>query len=190
MTQALDQDIAAEAPSDDTAADRLLAPVRWLFRRLALALLAVLVAMPAVQVVLREVFRTPFIGAEELTRFMLICVVFVTLPTVVASGANVRMEEFLHAMPRSARWLLHLAIALTGVVAFGVAAASVLVATIRNLDNATPTLEIPYYVFFSAAFLGLALSAIECAIQFVKAVMGRPIYVLTEEEREPEEIVL
>ena len=180
--------LAAQRPADDTAADRLLAPVRWLFRRLALVLLAVLVSMPAVQVVLREVLRAPFVGAEELARFMLICVVFVALPTVVASGASVRMEEVLGAMPGPLRRLLRLAIALTGALAFGVAATSVLVATLRNLDNATPTLEIPYYVFFLAAFLGLALAAVESALQFAKALAGRPIFVLTDEEREPEEI--
>ncbi|WP_108661580.1 TRAP transporter small permease [Acuticoccus kandeliae] len=178
--------LVADDEAETTLADRILAPVRWVFRRLALVLLAVLVAMPAIQVVLREILRQPFVGAEELARFMLICVVFVTLPTVVASGANVRMEEVLNAMPRMLKSSLRTIIALTGTLAFGVAAISVAVATLRNLNNATPTLQIPYWVFFSAAFLGLALSALECAIQLAKGLMGRPIYVLTAEEREPD----
>ncbi len=182
-------DIATDTAADATAADRLLAPIRWTLRRLAIALLAVLVTMPAVQVVLREVLRMPFIGAEELSRFMLICVVFVTLPTVIASGANVRMEEVLGAMPRRLQWGLRVLIAATGVAAFGAAAVSVLIATLRNLNNATPTLDIPYYVFFSAALLGLALSALECALQLVKTLLNQPIYVLTDEEREPEEVM-
>nr|WP_255720564.1 TRAP transporter small permease [Acuticoccus kalidii] len=142
--------------------------------------------MPAIQVVLREIVRQPFIGAEELARFMLICVVFVTLPTVVSSGASVRMEEVLGAMPKAVQAVLRFLIALTGTLAFGTAALSVAVATIRNLNNATPTLQIPYWVFFSAAFLGLTLAAIECAVQLAKGLMGRPLYVLTREEHEPD----
>lgn len=188
MTETTPPDIATDTPADATLADRILAPVRWTLRRLAIALLAVLVTMPALQVFLREVLRTPFIGAEELSRFMLICVVFVTLPTVVASGANVRMEEVLGAIPRPIQRVLRILIAATGAAAFGVAAGSVLIATLRNLNNATPTLAIPYYVFFSAAFMGLAVAALECALQLAKALLGRPIYVLTDEEREPDEV--
>ena len=56
---------------------------------------------------------------------MLICVVFVTLPYVVASGANIRLEEGLHLLPQRMQRLIHLAIAATGAVAFGVTAASI-----------------------------------------------------------------
>ena len=88
------------APADATAPDRALAPVRRVLRWASLAMVAVMIALPAVQVVLREVLNLPFIGAEELTRFMLICVVFVTFPYVVASGANIRLEEGLHLLPK------------------------------------------------------------------------------------------
>lgn len=167
-----------------------MAPVRWIVRRLSLLLLGVLVAMPVLQVVLREFLGRPFVGAEELARFMLICTVFVALPTVVASGGNIRMEEVLGMTPHTLQRSLRLAISSTGLVGFGIAAASVLVATLRNLNNATPTLEIPYYVFFAAAFVGLALAAVECAIQLGKALLGRPIYVVTAEEEAPGEAVV
>ena len=111
---------------------------------------------------LRELLDLPFVGAEELTRFMLICVVFVTLPYVVASGANIRLEEGLNLMPHAvqARRSTSL-IAATGACRFAVAAAAIAVATLRNLQNATPTLGIPYWVFFSAAFFGLLFAAVE-----------------------------
>jgi hypothetical protein len=66
------------AAADATAPDRTLGPVRLVLRWASLAMVAVMIALPAVQVVLREILNLPFIGAEELTRFMLICVVFVT----------------------------------------------------------------------------------------------------------------
>ena len=85
--------------------DRAMLPVRKLFRRLGLVLLAVMIGLPMLQVTLREMTPFSFIGAGELTRFMLICVVFITLPYVVSSGANIRMEEFIALLPvRRAVW--------------------------------------------------------------------------------------
>jgi len=169
-----------------TAVDRLVGPIRPALRWLGLALLAVMIAMPTVQVILREVLRSPFIGAEELARFMLICVVYITLPYVISSGASIRMEELLQSLPKRWQRPLHILIAATGTIAFGVGAFSVAVATLRNLNNATPTLGIPYWVFFSAAFVGLLVAAIECAVQTYKAVCNRPLYVTFAGEHSPD----
>ncbi len=165
--------------------DRVIAPMRLLLRWLGVALLVVMIAMPAVQVVLREFIRAPFVGAEELTRFMLICVVFVTLPFVVSSGASIRMEEILQSFPTRLRDGLRIAIAGTAAIAFATASYSVGIATLSNLHNATPTLGIPYWVFFSAAFIGLLLAAVECAIQLLKVVRGRDQYVRDEADNAP-----
>ena len=168
--------------------DRAMLPVRKLFRALGLVLLAVMIGLPMLQVTLREMTSFSFIGAGELTRFMLICVVFVTLPYVVSSGANIRMEELTSALPTRLRRALQVVIAATAVAAFAFAAYSVAVATLRNLDNATPTLAIPYWIFFSAAFLGLTFAAVEGAIQFIKAVRGEDLYVSFAEELPPDEL--
>jgi TRAP-type C4-dicarboxylate transport system permease small subunit len=56
-----------------------------------------------------------------------------------------------------------------------------------NLDNATPTLRIPYWIFLGAAFISFTMSALECGIQFVKAIQDRPLYVTFPQEQEPEE---
>lgn len=181
---------AAFLPPDRTAADRTVEPLRKAVRWVGIGLLVVMIALPTLQVFLRQVLRAPFVGAEELARFMLICVVFVTFPYVVSSGANIRMEEALLALPRRLQYVLKVVIAATGLLAFGVAAWSVAVATVRNLDNATPTLGIPYWVFFSAAFLGLLLAALECGVQLYKALRDRPLYVTFAEEHPPDEPVL
>ena len=159
-------------------------------RRLGVLLLGVMISLPALQVVLREMIGAPFVGAEELARFMLICVVFVTLPYVVSSGSSIRMEELLAALPRSVQRPVRLAAAAVGCVAFAIAAGSVAIATLRNLDNATPTLGIPYWVFFSAAFVGLLVAAVESGLQWMKTVRGQPLYVMFAEEQPPDEIDL
>ncbi|MFW6028214.1 MAG: TRAP transporter small permease [bacterium] len=168
--------------------DRALLPVRRLFRYLGLVLLALMIALPMLQVSLRELTPYSFIGAGELTRFMLICVVFITLPYVVSSGANIRMEEITAGLPRRIRHTLKILITATGIAAFSFAAYSIALATLRNLNNATPSLEMPYWIFFSAAFLGLLFAAIESAIQFVKVLRGQEPYVTFAEEQPQEEL--
>ena len=176
------------APADASALDRALAPLRRTLRWASLVMIAVMIALPALQVVLREVLDLPFVGAEELTRFMLICVVFVTLPYVVASGTNIRLEEGLHLMRPGVRRLFEVLIAATGALTLAVAAASVAIATLRNLQNATPTLGIPYYVFFSAAFFGLLFAAVETGLQLWKTLTRLPPYVTFADEASPDDM--
>ena len=97
-SQAKDQN--SHPAEDRSALDRAIRPVRKALRWLGLALLVVMIALPTLQVALRS---TPysFIGAGELTRFMLICVVFVTLPYVISSGASIRMEDLISGLPES-----------------------------------------------------------------------------------------
>ncbi|HEX2555634.1 MAG TPA: TRAP transporter small permease [Microvirga sp.] len=176
------------APADATAADRMLAPVRRFMRLAGLVLITVMIALPALQVFMREALGFSFIGAEELTRFALICLVFITFPYVIASGANIRLEELILFFPAGLRRAVHVLIALSGTVVLGIAAAAVVVATLRNLNNATPTLGIPYWIFFSAAFLGFLFAAIETLLQLWKALARRPLYVAFADEAPPDDM--
>ena len=169
-------------------ADRMLAPLRRFMRLAGLALITVMIALPAVQVFMREVLGFSFVGAEELTRFALICLVFVTFPYVIASGANIRLEELILFFPAGLRRAVYGLIAASGTIVLGIAAASVVVATLRNLNNATPTLGIPYWVFFSAAFLGFLFAAVETLLQLWKALSGRPLYVAFADEAPPDDM--
>ena len=63
----------------------LLAGVRRAVRWTAFALLALLVATPLAQVVMRGVFNVPMSGAEELARYFLICLTFIAASTRAAT---------------------------------------------------------------------------------------------------------
>jgi TRAP-type C4-dicarboxylate transport system permease small subunit len=173
---------------DASAPDRALAPLRRVLRWVSLALVAVMIVVPAWQVVMREVFNLPFVGAEELTRFMLICTVFVTLPYVVVSGASIRLDEIVHLLPGPVQRTVRVAVAVTATAAFAAAAFSVAVATLRNLQNATPTLGIPYWIFFSASLIGFLAAAVESALQAYKVMTGRPQFVAFPDESAPDDI--
>jgi TRAP-type C4-dicarboxylate transport system permease small subunit len=177
----------AAKPDRLTALDHAVEPFRRAMRRLGLALLLVLIVLPSVQVFLRTVILHPFIGAEELARFILICVVFVTLPYVVSSGASIRMEEIMNAIPWGVPRFLKVLFSAIAIACYGIAAYSVAIATLRNLDNATPTLGIPYWVFFSTSLCGVLFSSVESLGLFIKALYNRSLYVTFAEEAPPED---
>jgi len=167
------------------AIDRLIEPLRWVFRLSSLLVLIALISLPFIQVILREVFSRPIVGAEELTRFMLICSVFLAFPYVVSSGASIRMEEIVAFLPRRIITFIRFLAAITAILAFATLAVASLIAISRNIGNATPTLGIPYWIFFGAAFCGFTMTCVECLIQLAKAVHNRPLYITFRQEQEP-----
>ena len=179
--------VSAAVDSRTYSIDRAVEPVRWVFRWGSLVMLMAMVSLPFVQVVSREIFAAPIVGVEELARFMLICSVFLALPYVISSGANIRMEEILALFPVDVVRTGKIAAAVTATATFAGMAAASLIAIGSNLDNATPTLGIPYAIFLGAAFASFSMSTLECGIQFVKVIQDRPLYVTFPQEKEPEE---
>jgi len=179
--------VSAAVDSRTYPIDRAVEPLRWVFRWGSLVMLVAMVSLPFVQVMSREIFAAPIVGVEELARFMLICSVFLALPYVISSGANIRMEEIVALFPRSVVRTGKIAAAVTATATFAGMAAASLIAIGSNLDNATPTLGIPYAIFLGAAFVSFSMSALECGIQFVKVIQDRPLYVTFPQEKEPEE---
>jgi len=169
------------------AIDRAVEPLRWVFRWMSLAMLVAMVSLPFVQVIAREIFSSPIVGMEELTRFMLICSVLLALPYVISSGANIRMEEIITTLPKGVLKNARIVICLITAATFGAMAVASAVAIGTNLDNSTPTLGIPYWIFLGAALLSFSMSALECAIQTIKAIQDRPLYITFPQEKEPEE---
>jgi TRAP-type C4-dicarboxylate transport system permease small subunit len=186
--------IARDAPvvpvavdSRTYAIDRALEPLRWLFRWGSLAMLVLMVALPFVQVVAREIFSAPIVGSDEFARYMLICTVFIALPYVVSAGASIRMEEVLSLFPARIVHAVRIVTAIVASATFGTGAIATLIAITTNLDNATPTLGLPYWLFFGAAFAGFSMATVECVVQLVKVLQRKPLYVTFPQEHEPQE---
>lgn len=123
-------------------------------------IMAGLIIVPMAQVVMRGVFTLPFIGAEELTRFLLICLVFCAYPLVVEHGENIVMGEFKAAMPRRLRAAVNLAISVLAIAVTAFIAYVTAINISKNLMNATPTLGIPFVIFLGATLFGFAAAAV------------------------------
>jgi TRAP-type C4-dicarboxylate transport system permease small subunit len=144
---------------------RLLGGVRAVLRAISFGLLALLIATPLAQIVMRSVFNVPMSGAEELTRYFLICAVFLAAPLVTLDGAQIGMEEFQALIPPRPRWWLQLAIEVAGIVFFAFVAVAAVVTIRNNLRNQTATLEMPFWLFMAPLAIGMALLAVETLVR-------------------------
>ena len=137
--------------------------VRWA----SLALLAAVVITPLAQITMRGVFNVPMAGAEEMTRYFLICLTFLAASYVTEQGGQIRMEEFQGLIPPRPRWMLQLLIELSGVIVFSILFAASVVTISRNLNNQTPIMEMPFWLFMAPLALGSALLMVETLVMFV-----------------------
>jgi TRAP-type C4-dicarboxylate transport system permease small subunit len=138
--------------------------LRAAVRRTSLVLLAVLVATPLVQITMRGVFNLPLAGAEELAKYLLICLTFVAASYVTAEGGQIRMEEFQALLPPRPRWILQLLIEASAVALFAVLFVASVITVSRNLNSVTPILEMPFWLFFAPLVLGSLLLAVEALV--------------------------
>jgi TRAP-type C4-dicarboxylate transport system permease small subunit len=141
--------------------------IRDAVRRASFVLLAALVITPLAQITMRGVFNVPLAGAEELAKYFLICLTFLAASYVTAEGGQIRMEEFQFLLPPKPRWLLQLAIELSGTVLFAILFIASVVTVSRNLNSVTPILEMPFWLFFAPLVLGSLLLALETLAMFV-----------------------
>jgi TRAP-type C4-dicarboxylate transport system permease small subunit len=136
-------------------------------RGVSLLLLAAVVITPLAQITMRGVLNVPMAGAEEMTRYFLICLTFLAASYVTEQGGQIRMEEFQGLIPPRPRWILQLLIELSGVVVFSILFAASVVTISRNLNNQTPIMEMPFWLFMAPLALGSALLVVETLAMFV-----------------------
>jgi len=141
--------------------------VRKAVRVVSLLLLAAVVITPLAQITMRGVFNVPMAGAEEMTRYFLICLTFLAASYVTEQGGQIRMEEFQGLIPPRPRWILQLLIELSGVVVFGILFVASVVTISRNLANQTPIMEMPFWLFMAPLALGSLLLSVETLVMLV-----------------------
>lgn len=135
-----------------------------IFKRLLAAfcasVLVALVLVPFVQIIMRDVAGSAIIGAEEFTRFLLIVLVFAAYPLVVMERENIVMAEFQELLSDRLRRALTFIITLSAFLAAGFIAWVAWVTIFKNLNNATPTLKIPFWLFLGSSFFGFTAAAL------------------------------
>jgi TRAP-type C4-dicarboxylate transport system permease small subunit len=149
--------------------ERIRAVVRWT----SLALLALLVITPLVQIAMRGIFNVPMSSAEELARYFMICLTFLASSYVTQEGGQIRMEEFQGVLPPRPRWYLQMAIEIAGIAMFTVIFVAAAITIGNNWQNQTPTLEMPFWLFMAPLLVGSLLLMIETAATFLHTLRRR-----------------
>jgi TRAP-type C4-dicarboxylate transport system permease small subunit len=147
--------------------------LRRAVRGTSLVLLAVLIVTPLLQIAMRGVFNVPMAGAEELTKYFLICLTFIAASYVSAEGGQIRMEEFQVLLPPRSRWILQLIIETCAVGFFAVLFAASLVTVSRNMNSVTPVIEMPFWLFFAPLVVGSFLLLVEALLLLAHTWRGR-----------------
>lgn len=126
----------------------------------AVLLLLGLVALPVVQIVRRDAFAAPIVGLEEVTRMLMILMVWVAYPLVVAKGENIVMPEVKAALPPRLRRGADVLIGIVCAIAAGIMVWALWEALAANPRNMTPTLGIPFWIYLAAAAFGFGAAAV------------------------------
>jgi TRAP-type C4-dicarboxylate transport system permease small subunit len=142
--------------------ERLWLTAEVALRTLALAALASLVLLPALQIVMRDIFTAPIIGLEEATRYGLIVLVFLAVPSLLLCNEQIRLTEFVVRLPRSLRTAIERVTLILSGISFAVIAAAGMASALKNASTRTPTLDIPFWLFTLPMVVGLAVAAVGC----------------------------
>lgn len=126
-----------------------------------------LVVLPSVQIVLRSI-NMPFIGAEEVTRYLLIVATFIVVPVVTAESAQIKMDDFIRILPVRALRVWRAVIAAVSAGCFALVVTAIVQSIDITMGSRTPTVGIPFWLFNAPALVGLAAGAIEYLRQIVR----------------------
>jgi TRAP-type C4-dicarboxylate transport system permease small subunit len=144
-------------------------------RTIGCVMLAGLILTPFAQIIMRGVFDVPMAGAEEMARYMLICLTFLAAALVSLDGGQIKMEEFQALLPERPRWLLQLGIELAGAVLFAFMAYAAIGTIARNFRSTTATLEMPFVLFMGPLALGAVFLTVANLVLFRRTLArGRP----------------
>ena len=137
-----------------------------LLQAIACVMLGGLILAPFSQIIMRGVFDVPMSGAEEVARYMLICLTFLAAALVTLEGGQIKMEEFQAMVPERPRWLLQLTIEACGIALFAYLTYAAIGTIARNISSRTATLEMPFLIFMGPLAIGAAMLTFVTALAF------------------------
>ncbi|MDC7226002.1 MAG: TRAP transporter small permease subunit [Spirochaetales bacterium] len=138
---------------------------------LSVILLFVLIGMTIVQVVLRTVFNYPLIGTEELARYFLISIVFLSIPLTTRSEEHIKMIEIQKMFPLKIQNAVCFFCDAGSAFVFIILAFSAAMALKNNIGNRTINLGIPSVIFLAPTVIGFIGSAVYSILNLKKAVI-------------------
>ncbi len=140
----------------------------------SLACLAAIAMLIFAQILLRNFASMAFAGIEELARFAHINLVFLLVPLLFREGLHVSIDLVTQRSGPGLKRVFDLLAAMLTAVYCLFFLVSEYQFMAKNGSVPSPGLGIPNIVFFSGAYLGMALLLLTAAEKFAQGVRGQP----------------
>lgn len=153
--------------------------VRWMIiaeKLIAGLFLVVIVATMSLQVIARYLFDNPYQWSEELSRFALIWMTFMSAAYVMAEGRHIAVDMLSMRFGERGRLVLEVGsyILITVTCMLLVFGGAKFVWYVGKVGS--PTLGLPKSLWYGACLVGLSVIAIHCLINLLQVcVTGKPI---------------
>ena len=152
----------------------ILNKIRFILQIVTSLILLLLVVTPVTQIILR-LLSAPFIGAEEMSRYLLIALIFLGSPLAVWIGGHITMDQFQKFLPKQFNVWLRIIIAASSVLVFGFLTVSGTSLISKMYANTSPALVVPFWVVMSPVAVGFLLLTIEYAVEMVNVFKNRAL---------------
>ena len=143
--------------------------IRLILQIVTSLILLLLVVTPVTQIILR-LLSAPFIGAEEMTRYLLIALIFLGSPLAVWMGGHIAMDQFQGFFPKQFTLWLRFVITTSCVFVFGYLTVSGTSLIRKMYANTSPALVVPFWVVMTPVVVGCLLLTIEYVVEMVNIV--------------------
>ena len=143
--------------------------IRLILQIVTSLILLLLVVTPVTQIIMR-LLSAPFIGAEEMTRYLLIALIFLGSPLAVWVGGHITMDQFQRFFPKQFNVWLRITIAASSVLVFGFLTVSGISLISKMYANTSPALVVPFWVVMTPVAVGCLLLTIEYAVEMINIV--------------------
>ncbi|MGM0577980.1 MAG: TRAP transporter small permease [Myxococcota bacterium] len=141
-----------------------------------------------VNVFSRSLFGESLAYAQELSQFLMVFVTFIGLGYAAGKGRHIRMTAIYDQLPlRVQRIMMILIAGLTATLLFVFAYYSVTYAmTAKALGTVSPALQVPMWIVYLAAPLGLVLGGVQYVLTVVRNLGSDEVWLSWEQKDEYE----
>ncbi|MGE0786343.1 MAG: TRAP transporter small permease [Sandaracinaceae bacterium] len=144
---------------------------------LAIAILSI------ANVVSRGLFGESLASTQELCRFLIVLVTFIGIGYAVSKGRHVRMSALYEQLPPRPRKALAITIAITTaglLFALAYLAAVYALGTMRELGTLSSVLQVPLWIVYLPAPIGLALGGVQYVLTAIKNVRSQGVWLAVD----------
>ena len=140
---------------------KILSKIRASNKYISATILVAIMLITIAQVLMRSIFSIPFVGIEELSRYLFISFIFLGLSYYNRIDGHIKLEGIQKNLPLKVKRIIGIIIHASSVIVFGIITFSAIYTSLTNYNSTTQTLAIPFWLFFLPTIVGFALLTVE-----------------------------